>query len=293
MKGGSFHRVDRDKRDKHTAQNSDTDEVNYDVNSVVIQSFLQYQKELDAKHDKYERLIKCSRDITIESKRIIFLLHRIKNDENKSATLSDAAKRLNELQGGLLKKVAEELIKEEPHQYLRAYSAGIQEFVEAITFYFYEKDRKLVSLEEVTADLIKNTLGSNDDPAPDDTKDLRHQICQLIQPADYILGIADLTGELMRKCIMVIGAGQVDMPFELCSFLRNIHDGFVSVGNQGPREITRKLYTLKQSLTKVETACYTLQVRGSEIPKHMLVDVFTRPESHDYRDDLDGCGNDY
>lgn len=39
--------------------------------------FEQYQIELDAKHDKHERLIKKSRDLTIESKRIIFLLHRV------------------------------------------------------------------------------------------------------------------------------------------------------------------------------------------------------------------------
>ena len=32
---------------------------------------------LDARHDKHERIVKFSRDITIESKRAIFLLHRI------------------------------------------------------------------------------------------------------------------------------------------------------------------------------------------------------------------------
>lgn len=32
----------------------------------------------------------------------------------------------------------------------------------------------------------------------------------------------------------------------------------------------RKLQVSKQSLQKVETACYTIQVRGSEIPKEML-----------------------
>lgn len=36
-----------------------------------------FQQELDTKHDKYERLVKISRDVTIESKRTIFLLHRV------------------------------------------------------------------------------------------------------------------------------------------------------------------------------------------------------------------------
>ena len=38
--------------------------------------FSLYQKKLDARNDKFERLVKLSRDITIESKRLIFQLHR-------------------------------------------------------------------------------------------------------------------------------------------------------------------------------------------------------------------------
>lgn len=36
-----------------------------------------FLRELDSKHDKHERIFKLSRDITVESKRTIFLLHRI------------------------------------------------------------------------------------------------------------------------------------------------------------------------------------------------------------------------
>lgn len=43
--------------------------------TVMIDSAA-FQLELDTRHDKYERLVKLSRDITIESKRTIFLLHR-------------------------------------------------------------------------------------------------------------------------------------------------------------------------------------------------------------------------
>lgn len=48
-----------------------------DTSSPVIKSFQQYASELDLKHDKFERIVKLSRDITIESKRIIFLLHTL------------------------------------------------------------------------------------------------------------------------------------------------------------------------------------------------------------------------
>lgn len=94
-------------------------------------------------------------------------------------------------------------------------------------------------------------------------------------PSDYLLGVADLTGELMRLCISSVGNGDIDTPFQLSQFLRQIHDGFFYIGNTGPYEVSKKLHVLRQSLGKVEDACYTLRVRGSEIPKHMLADVFS------------------
>jgi len=39
--------------------------------------FRLFQTELDRRHDKHERLVKLSRDITVASKRIIFSLHRV------------------------------------------------------------------------------------------------------------------------------------------------------------------------------------------------------------------------
>lgn len=48
-----------------------------DDNSPIIKAFQHYALEIDEKHDRYERLVKISRDITIESKRIIFLLHNV------------------------------------------------------------------------------------------------------------------------------------------------------------------------------------------------------------------------
>uniref|UniRef100_T1IRD7 Uncharacterized protein n=1 Tax=Strigamia maritima TaxID=126957 RepID=T1IRD7_STRMM len=147
------------KQNKHFGQ-EEAQTVDYDTNSPIIQSFLIYQSELDAKHDKYERLVKCSRDLTIESKRIIFLLHRIKKEEDKESTLLEAEKRLKDLESGLLKQIALELVNEGPYQYTRAYTAGIQEFVEAITFYFYEKEKILPSLQKIT-DELTNTIFVN------------------------------------------------------------------------------------------------------------------------------------
>ena len=71
-------------------------------------------RELDLRHDKKERIVKISRDITIgvkflyshpdvskhfasESKRIIFALHRIKTEDDKEGVLADAARRFTDL----------------------------------------------------------------------------------------------------------------------------------------------------------------------------------------------------
>ena len=91
---------------------------------------------------------------------------------------------------------------------------------------------------------------------------------------EFMLGVADLTGELMRTAIMSVGEGDLDYLMKICDFMRIIHDAFLSYGNTA-RELSKKMWTLKQSLEKVENAAYTLKVRGSEIPKHMLADIFT------------------
>ena len=81
---------------------------------VLVQNmFGHISRELDMRHDKRERIVKISRDITIgvclrqyqiilllsftESKRIIFALHRIKTDEDKASVLAEAARRFTEL----------------------------------------------------------------------------------------------------------------------------------------------------------------------------------------------------
>lgn len=63
----------------------------------------------------------------------------------------------------------------------------------------------------------------------------------------------------------------------------------MGVSNSGNREFGRKLSVLRQSLNKMEMACYTLAVRGNEIPKHMLADVFGSSDVHVEGDDEGFC----
>lgn len=66
--------MSRNKRNFNRKESKNVDESN-----PVIAIFNQCSKELDDKQDRYERIVKFGRDITIESKRIIFLLHTTSN----------------------------------------------------------------------------------------------------------------------------------------------------------------------------------------------------------------------
>ncbi|MBZ3872698.1 Translin-associated protein X [Sciurus carolinensis] len=114
-------------------------------------------QELDVQHDNYERLVKLSRDITMESKRTIFLLHRITSAADMEEILTEP---------------------------------------------------------EVKLDCVRQKM-------------------------------------------------------------LQVYNRFTFIGNTRAYEVSKKLYTLKQSLAKVENTCYALKVQGSKIPKHMPACVFS------------------
>ncbi|KAG9066181.1 hypothetical protein KI688_001400 [Linnemannia hyalina] len=101
---------------------------------------------------------------------------------------------------------------------------------------------------------------------------------------DYLLGIADLTGELMRLAINTLG--QSLMPTlqgedasilspeqrvqHILQFLRDIKSGFDGLSLTKMSPISKKMGVLKQSLQKIELACYNVKVRGAEYPPEVL-----------------------
>lgn len=234
--------------------------------------------------------MKISRDITIDSKRTIFLLQRVAGSECESSVLDEALEKLKQIQATKFSLIAQELQSEDPYRFIRAYSPGLQEYIEAVSFFNYIKCKELVSLETVQNDLVFPVKEQLCDPESQgesversesvetraDSTEPTHTISVPVPPVEYMLGVADLTGELMRLAINSVGAGNLDIPFQVSTFLRTMQRGFQSFSYVS-RDLKTKIHTLNQSLQKVETACYTLQVRGSEIPKHMLVDVLSAP----------------
>lgn len=140
----------------------------------------------------------------------------------------------------------------EIYQYIRAISAGIQEFVEAYTFLEYLQDKDLSDWEQIQERFKYKSS--------DDSEECHFSLI----PTEYILGLADLTGEIMRNCINSLGSGDTDNCFKTCRFLQGILSKYLSLNSFRGRDFSQKMSTMRASTVKCENVCYNLVVRGTE-----------------------------
>ncbi|CAG0907417.1 unnamed protein product, partial [Cyprideis torosa] len=143
-----------------------------------------------ASQDKAERLVKLSRDTTVESKRIIFQLQRavtVDAEKNKGI-IYDAEKRLLALRKTHLKGIAKELTSsDDVLRFLRNYKAGLQEFVEAAVFCEFLKSREFLTWEKLNASLVFEADVGNG-----------FSTYRMFIPAeDYTMGLADVAGKIL------------------------------------------------------------------------------------------------
>ncbi|SPP80745.1 translin-associated protein X [Drosophila guanche] len=269
--GGGSHR--------NNAHKKRQPQVAVDEDNPIVQAFRNYSTELTTKHDRHERIVKLSRDITIESKRIIFTLHSIDSrKQNKEKILEEAQQRLNKLIEVNFRSIALELRDQDVYQYRNAYSAGLQEFIEAYTYMEYlsreDNDEPPKSVSDWQAlqsvmQYVENPSKAKDEGASVEETDaaeeeLPKKFQFFIDPTEYVLGLSDLTGELMRRCINSLGSGDTDTCMETCSTLQMFYTGYISLNLQRARELWRKITTMRQSVLKAENVCYNVKVRGGE-----------------------------
>ncbi|GAA5974151.1 hypothetical protein JCM11641_003467 [Rhodosporidiobolus odoratus] len=265
--------------------------------TVLLDSFQTYRTELDTHYAQRERVVKLSRDITALSKQLIFALHRIASGRPREGVMKEARGKMGEL-SGLFGKLQGEVRGEAFWRYERSVSPGIQEYLEGYTFYHYLEHQTLPSLSECQASLLPPPAASAPAPVADPaavplkdnepsesrpTAEVQAEPYVLVTVEDYLGGVADLTGELMRLAIASVG--------------RNLSDSLGSNGG-GPggkegkdgdfadieyigrvvreikgemdplaihcRWLPKKLQVLDQSLAKIENASYNLRIRGAE-----------------------------
>ncbi|KAF8058274.1 Translin [Lyophyllum atratum] len=255
---------------------------------ITTALFDDFRADLDDYNDRRERLIKASRDVTNLSKRTIFLLHRmvIEDDsDDNSGALRAAARgyeKLREVQD-VYANLKSELAGDRFWRYQRQVSPGLQEYIEALSFAHYLEHGSLIPFDRVQQTLC------DADGVP----------YFPLTISDYMLGLSDLTGELMRFAISAIGRrGGRTKASEVCAFVRSCKADFERM-TPYIRDLSKKQAVTTQSLEKIEDAAYAIAVRGSEyaLPQEMLDDIvaqsISRFESRHKRDGDDHQDEDH
>lgn len=239
--------------------------------------FLNYQQELDERHDKQERLVKISRDITIESKRIIFFLHRyptMKTDDQRRKHLEAAKGRIDDLINNKFAEVARELDVVDQHLYIKSIW-GLEEFIEAWSFYKFIAENDLLYIDEI----IKALRFDREQVEQKDESEQKDEQQQKDEPQNklfvqlaaevYLLGLGDLGGELMRFAISQVSAGNPESAKNVVDFMRRLYACYVFLGCPSANRdyYVKKVQTLRQSLIKVENSLYDMTLRKSEFPE--------------------------
>ncbi|XP_031495096.1 uncharacterized protein LOC116260765 isoform X1 [Nymphaea colorata] len=221
------------------------------ADSAMKETFGYYAQYLNELNEKRERVVKASRDVTINSKKVIFQVHRISN-HNREEVLEKAEKDLSLVTDQYMARLVNELQGSDFWKLRRAYSPGVQEYVEAASLCKFCKSGTLLTLSEINKSLLC----------------LSDKFAEPLQIniLDYLLGIADLTGELMRLAIGRISDGELEYAKMICGFVRDIYKELTLLvpDMEENSDMKKKMETMLQSVIKIENACYSVHVRGSE-----------------------------
>ncbi|KAF2856897.1 Translin [Plenodomus tracheiphilus IPT5] len=169
--------------------------------SPFVAMFEGFRTELDEHHDRRERIIKASRDITAatysHSKGVFSRMqicqklstltnHRVRTvGQPLPPFVTKSNAQYWETISKQYKTITADLQGLNAHRYAHNITGGNQEFMEALSFQHYLETQALLTYEEA-----KSKIASLCDGDEGSTVSLT--------PEDYILGICDMTGELMR-----------------------------------------------------------------------------------------------
>ncbi|PUU79877.1 Translin family-domain-containing protein [Tuber borchii] len=233
-------------------------------NNPYLSMFNHFRDELDEHHDRRERVIKASRDITALSKKMIFTVQRAREPFSPLPTSlsKEYETRFKQVQN-IISIVSPDLQEISTYRYARQISGGIQEYIEAIAFHHYLTTGKLIPLSVVQ-------------------QSVKHLV--EITPGDYILGIFDLVGEMMRFSITMIATrGGAEKDEKVAKALRDLRElrlefeGLDTTLGGGSgllgKEVQKKLGVMKTCVEKVEAAMCGVIVRGSERPRGWIPDL--------------------
>ena len=188
------------------------------INKKFIQ---QLNKEHKERESERRQIISLANVVLHDSKRVIFSLHR-GDMEKAEASLAEIEKTMVSLD----KKFGYKRLNEEG-----AYKAGVEEFVEAKTFYDVISGKKI--------DRFK-------------TLNIAHE--------SYLGGICDLTGELVRRAINQTAAGNRQEAERIKGIINEIMAELVEFDFTG--YLRTKYDQAKSNLKKIEQIDYEIKLRS-------------------------------
>ncbi len=184
--------------------------------------FEDLRKEVQHYDADREELIKQSRVVLKLSKQVIYALHRdeLKEVEKLVAEIQQEKKKMD----GIAKRHA-------ALQFEGSFFVSRQEYVEALLYYHYLKDKKIVSSRE---------LG--------------------VSAVEYVLGLCDLTGELLRKGVFLAGKGRFEEVVQIAAVVDEIYGALLKCDFRD-HEVRKKMDAIKYSLLKLEDLVLDLRLK--------------------------------
>ena len=111
-----------------------------------------------------------------------------------------------------------------------SYKVAIQEYVEGVLYYHFVKTGKLIDLK--------------------------------VHPEHYVLGLADLPGELVRKAVFLAGKGKVKEVGKIKNAVDSIYGELLKFDFRN-NDIRRKVDSVKYDLRKLEDLVLDLKLKKS------------------------------
>jgi len=179
--------------------------------------------------------------------------------------LQEARAELKEVHAALEIIFAQLTNRDDYWRMANSWTFGIQEYVEAVSFYHFLQTGKLISKQEIE-ELMQSDHSTH--------------TLQQIPLEDYLLGLGDIAGELMRYATFSACLGNYKLPAEIASFLQNLYLNYSNT-RLHVKDWDKKVQVMLESLVKVETVCYKLQIRGKEYPKDILADILSSTNFED------------
>ena len=187
------------------------------------ENFEKIRKQLQRFSEEREQVIRHSRDILRFSKMAISSLHR--------HDIKEAQEHLKEAKKGIT-LVAAMAKKDSRLAGVGAYSAGLQEYVEAAAFFHFVKTGKLLECDTLAVD-----------------------------PEEYLMGLSDLTGELARRAVLKTISKHYPDVHVIRDFVVGIHDFFLTL-DLGNGELRKKYDAIKWNLKKIEDIIYDIETKN-------------------------------